>query len=257
MTAGIALSKITLGTYWINTSTYDTETIAANTFYAKVIGFNHNKDLETDGNPSIHFALGSTSDGTDIAIVEPHCYGKAYNTSPNRAGQFAHKYSITADNSGGWASSKIRTTVLPKFFDAIPTAWQNVISIATKYTDNTGGTSGSASNVTATNGNSSYPKYDKLFLMSMYEILGKIAVNSSNAKLQNPYEADFQEQYDYYKNGASIVRYKHNNISTACDWWFRSPSITYASSYNRIHDGGSGSCSANCSLGIVPCFVIS
>ena len=92
--------------------------------------------------------------------------------------------------------------------------------------------------------------------MSLYEIFGYIPTNSSGNQLQNPYEANYQKQYDYYKS-ASAVRYKHSATGTACDWWLRSPSVTNTGSFNRIHDGDSGSCSANQSLGIVPCFVIS
>ena len=118
-----------------------------------------------------------------------------------------------------------------------------------KYTDNTGNKSATEENVTATT--------SKLFIPAHYEIFGYIPVNTNNAQWQNPYEADYQEQYDYYKNGASTIRYKHNATGTACRWWLRSPSPSATTGYGNVSAAGNPTApNAHYSYGLVPCFAI-
>ena len=121
----------------------------------------------------------------------------------------------------------------------------------TKYTDNTGNKSTSEANVTATT--------DKLFLLSLYEVFGSVNGNGRDTQRCNPYEANYQQQYDYYKNGASKIRYKHNATSTACIWWLRSQQINTSKGTNYGYvaaAGTSGGANANYSYGVVPCFAI-
>ena len=164
------------------------------TVYAFILGFNHNSDVE--GGNSIHFQFGKTSNGTDIAFVQS--YGKT--------GTGFCMNTINT-NSGGWNNSYMRNTICPAFLSALPTAWQNVIVSCTKYSDNTGGSSNPASNVTATS--------DKIWLLSEVELYG-------TRSRSNSAEANYQKQYDYYKNGNSKVKYKHSATSDACRWWLRS-----------------------------------
>lgn len=58
----------------------------------------------------------------------------------------------------------MRKTICPAFLAALPTAWQNIIAACTKYSDNTGGGSNTASYVTATS--------DKIWLLSEMEVQG-------------------------------------------------------------------------------------
>lgn len=177
------------------------------TVYAFILGFNHNSSVE--GGNSIHFQFGKTSNGTDIAFVQSYDItetGFCMNTSNT--------------NSGGWNNSYMRKTICPAFLSALPTAWQNIIVACTKYSDNTGGTSNQASNVTATS--------DKIWLLSEFEVRG-------TRTYANTAEQNYQKQYDYYKNGNSKVKYQHSATSSACHWWLRSVHVGGTSVFCIVH----------------------
>ena len=161
-----------------------------NTVYAFILGFNHNSSVE--GGNSIHFQFGKTAAGVDIAFV--NSYGS---TSTG----FCMNTSNT--NSGGWNNSYMRKTICQAFLAALPTAWQNIIAACTKYSDNTGGGSNTASYVTATS--------DKIWLLSEMEVQG-------TRSYANSAEANYQKQYDYYRNGNSKVKYQHTATTNACSW---------------------------------------
>lgn len=200
-----------------------------NTVYAFILGFNHNSSVE--GGNSIHFQFGKTAAGVDIAFV--NSYGS---TSTG----FCMNTSNT--NSGGWNNSYMRKTICPAFLAALPTAWQNIIAACTKYSDNTGGGSNTASYVTATS--------DKIWLLSEMEVQG-------TRSYANSAEANYQKQYDYYRNGNSKVKYQHTATTSACHWWLRS---VYASNANAFcfvsTDGSANANDAYSSYGFAPGFKV-
>lgn len=200
-----------------------------NTVYAFILGFNHNSSVE--GGNSIHFQFGKTAAGVDIAFV--NSYGS---TSTG----FCMNTSNT--NSGGWNNSYMRKTICPAFLAALPKAWQNIIAACTKYSDNTGGGSNTASYVTATS--------DKIWLLSEMEVQG-------TRSYANSAEANYQKQYDYYRNGNSKVKYQHTATTSACYWWLRSvyASRTYIFCYVYT-DGSATSNGAYSSLGFAPGFKV-
>ena len=112
----------------------------------------------------------------------------------------------------------------------------------TKYTDNTGGGSDNASYVTATT--------DYLFLLAEFEVFGqRYGANSA--------EQNYQKQYDYYKNGNSRVRYKHNDTGAACHWWLRSVYATSTHHFGLVYtDGSYSDGSAHYSSGFAPGFKV-
>ena len=186
-------------------------TLSNYTTYAFIIGFNHNASLE--GENRIHFQLAKTalSDGTDVCFCDSR-YGAS-----SSAGYFIMTNNKT--NSGGWASSQMRKYICgtslsedyPRTFIAvIPAELRAVLKSVTKYTDNTGGGSSAASNVTATT--------DYFFLLSEFEVFGSISHSNENEKNK-------QAQYAYYSAGNSTIKYKHNGTSTAANWWLRSPMV--------------------------------
>lgn len=186
------------------------------TTYAFIIGFNHNQELE--GANRIHFQLGKTalSGGTDVALCD-----NKYDSRPSATGYFSMNASNT--NSGGWKSSQMRTNICGTSLSnysgtmiaVIPATLRAVLKLVTKYTDNTGGGSAVASNVTATT--------DYFFLLSEFEVFGSIKYANSN-------ESSKQAQYAYYSAGNSKIKYKHNGTSITAEWWLRSPraSVSYA-----------------------------
>lgn len=179
------------------------------TTYAFIIGFNHNANVE--GTNRIHFQLAKTAltGGTDVCLCD-----SSYNSNVSTTGYFSMNSSRT--NSGGWASSQMRTNICGTSLSSysgtiiavIPAALRAVLKSVTKYTDNTGGGSTAASAVTATT--------DYFFLLSEYEVFGSISYANRN-------ESSKQAQYAYYSAGNSKIKYKHDGTSTAARWWLRSP----------------------------------
>lgn len=200
-----------------------------NTVYAFILGFNHNSSVE--GGNSIHFQFGKTAAGVDIAFV--NSYGS---TSTG----FCMNTSNT--NSGGWNNSYMRKTICPAFLAALPKAWQNIIAACTKYSDNTGGGSNTASYVTATS--------DKIWLLSEMEVQG-------TRSYANSAEANYQKQYDYYRNGNSKVKYQHTATTSACSWWLRSVDASYTNDFCLVTaDGSAVSSIAYYSYGLAPGFKV-
>ena len=200
-------------------------TLSNFTTCAFIIGFNHNSSVEGSGR--IHFQLAKTalSGGTDIAFCD-----SSYNSSVSATGYFSMNSSNT--NSGGWASSQMRTNICGTSLTSysgtiiavIPEALRAVLKSVTKYTDNTGGGGGSiASRVTATT--------DYFFLLSEYEVFGSITYANTN-------EASYQAQYAYYSARNSKVKYNHSETSTAVYWWLRSTRAIGSLTFVRALDSG-------------------
>ena len=213
------------------------------TTYAFIIGFNHNSSVE--GTNRIHFQLAKTalSGGTDVCLCD-----SSYNSNVSATGYFSMNSSRT--NSGGWASSQMRTNICGTSLSSysgtiiavIPAALRAVLKSVTKYTDNTGGGSTAASAVTATT--------DYFFLLSEYEVFGSISYANSN-------ESSKQAQYAYYSAGNSKIKYKHDGTTTAARWWLRSPYASASTLFVRVDtDGTVGYGIAYCSLGFAPGFCV-
>ena len=125
-------------------------TVGAYTFsneatYAFVIGFNHNSGYEGGNRIHFQFAKTAVSGGTDVCFVDS-AYGNMGSTA-------AFRMNTTNTNSGGWSSSYMRQTICGTslssysgtFIAALPSALRSVLKTVTKYTDNTGGGSDTAS----------------------------------------------------------------------------------------------------------------
>ena len=214
------------------------------TTYAFIIGFNHNASVE--GTNRIHFQLAKTalSGGTDVCLCD-----SSYNSTVSTTGYFSVNSSRT--NSGGWASSQMRTNICGTSLSSysgtiiavIPAALRAVLKSVTKYTDNTANGGGStASYVTATT--------DYFFLLSEFEVFGSISYGNTNEKNK-------QAQYAYYSAGNSKIKYKHDGTSTAAYWWLRSPFASYSSIFVYVNtDGTVTDTYAYFSLGFAPGFCV-
>lgn len=213
------------------------------TTYAFIIGFNHNASVE--GANRIHFQLAKTalSGGTDVCLCD-----SSYNSTVSTTGYFSMNSSRT--NSGGWASSQMRTNICGTSLSSysgtiiavIPAALRAVLKPVTKYTDNTANGGGStASYVTATT--------DYFFLLSEFEVFGSISYGNTNEKNK-------QAQYAYYSAGNSKIKYKHDGTSTAARWWLRSPVASYSYGFVNVGTDGTGASGASFSLGFAPGFCV-
>ena len=200
-------------------------TISSLSIDAFIIGFNHNSTRE--GTNRVHFQIGKIS-GNLVGLVDSN-----YGSSSSDAKNFQMNASNT--NSGGWSGSSMRKTLLGNsntptnplansFMAALPSDLRAVMKSVTKYSDNTGGGSDTASYVTATT--------DYLFLLAEFEYHGA-------RSYANSAEKNFQAQYDYYKAGNSKVHHKHNATGTSCDAWCRSVHSGDSGDFCRVSNDGS------------------
>ena len=212
------------------------------TVNAFIIGFNHNATRE--GGNRIHFLIGKIS-GKDVAL----CDSKYHNTGTDAG----FRMNQSNSNAGGWNGSYMRKTVLGNsgsptsppansLMAALPADLRTNMKSTTKYTDNTGGGSDTASYVTATT--------DYLFLLAEFEVFG--ARSGANSAEQN-----YQQQYDYFKAGNSRVAYNHTAVVTAVWWWLRSPACHGSTAFRNVYTGGGdGSNYAYYSAGVRPGFSV-
>lgn len=209
-----------------------------------ILGFNHNASRE--GSNRIHFQIGKIN-GTLVGLVDGN-----YSNYTSTTGAFTMNTSNT--NSGGWNNSHMRKTVLGSnsasatspaantLLAALPADLRAVMKPATKYSDNTGGGSDTASYVTSTT--------DLLPLLSEFEYHG-------DRSYANSAEKNYQAQYDYYRAGNSKVHYRHNATGTEADVWCRSVYSGTTGNFCLVDTDGSANGSyAHSSGALAPCFFV-
>jgi hypothetical protein len=213
------------------------------TMRAFILGFNHNSGKE--GSNRIHFQIGKTTSGTDIAFCDSNY--------PNTGSSQGFRMNLSNTNSGGWNGSYGRNTLLGNsgtpteppansFMAALSLDLRAVMKPVTKYTDNTGGGSNSSGAVTATT--------DYLFFLAEFEVQGA-------RSYANQYEQNYQAQYDYYKAGNSKVKYRHDATGTAVYHWCRSAHYRNSGYFCGVDtDGGANYTNAYNSFGLAPGFCV-
>lgn len=224
------------------------------TYYVYILGFDHNSSREGTG---ITFGTFKTalSGGTDICLVDSH-----YNDYSTGGQKWFNMNHSSNTNSGGWKGCDLRYDVLGStnsnnndagtttatspvsgtLMAALPSDLRAVMKPMTIYTDNTGGGSNTASYVTAS--------VDYLPLLAEFEIFG-------TRSYANSAEQNYQQQYQYYKNGNSKVKYRHSSTSSTAYWWERSPFYATGAGFCRVSTGGgAGGDGAGGSGGLAPAF---
>ena len=217
----------------INGKVSDGLTLSSYSTYVYIIGFDHNSDVEGTGIAFGGFKTAQTG-GKDISLVDTP------NGSTQTSGQWFNMNN-SATNTGGWSSSRMRSTTLPLVKSALPSDLQAVLKTTSIYSDNTGGGNDTASYVTATQ--------DELYLLAEFEIFGaRTYANSA--------ERNYQQQYAYYVAGNSKVKYRHYSTDSTFPWWERSVR-TYPGMFCRVdNDGTANSNYAYPSLGLAPAFKV-
>lgn len=224
------------------------------TYYVYILGFDHNSSREGTG---ITFGTFKTalSGGTDICLVDSH-----YNDYSTGGQKWFNMNHSSNTNSGGWKGCDLRYDVLGStnsnnndagtttatspvsgtLMAALPSDLRAVMKPMTIYTDNTGGGSNTASYVTAS--------VDYLPLLAEFEIFG-------TRSYANSAEQNYQQQYQYYKNGNSKVKYRHSSTSSTAYWWERSPYYSGSNHFCSVGTYGSATYySAWISYGLAPAF---
>ena len=205
------------------------------TYYCYIIGIDHNSAKE--GTNRIHFQFGYTasSGGVPIAFIDGG-YGINYTS-----GSYFNMNNANS-NSGGWANSRMRTTIIPTFKACLPADLQAVLKTVTKYSDNTGDGQDIASHVTATT--------DDIFLLAEWEVFGA-------RRYANSAEQNYQAQYAYYSAGNSKVRYRHSSTGSTANWWLRSVRAEHSTRFCIVDTSGSvANGNANYSRGFAPAFCV-
>ena len=205
------------------------------TTYCYILGFDHNKSVESNGAHALHIGFGASalSGGAYIAYVD-----SKYNNFVPSTGYFSMNSSNT--NSGGWNSCQMKSTICPAFKNALPSDLQSNIRAVTKWQNNGNSTSGQSSS-------------NEIWLLSEIEIFG-------SARWSN-YTAN-QVQYDFYKgvtdwSAAPKMKYKDTDTSRAVAWGERSAYSSSSSNFCHVAAGGNASnSSANVSLGLAPCLCL-
>lgn len=231
--------------------TVGTQSISG-TYYVYILGFAHNGATGT-----IDFGTFKTSasGGTDICLIDGS-YG-SYKTDGTKLFNMNHSSNT---NSGGWKGCDLRYDVLGStntdggnagtttatspvsgtLMAALPSDLRAVMKPMTIYTDNTGGGTDTASNVTTS--------VDYLPLLAEFEIFG-------TRSYANSAEQNYQKQYTYFSSGNSKVKYRHSATGSTAHWWERSPRYGYSGSFCIVlTDGTAYSNTARNSSGLAPAF---
>lgn len=189
--------------YW---SVGDTKTIdfGGVTYRVQIIGFDHdnvtNSGTYGRSKAGITFQFGVANSSTENGVC-----AEAFGTTLD-GGSGAVKMNSTDTNSGGWASSGLRTTIMPIAKSRLPADLQNALVAVSK----------------ATYGGSST---DELFLLSEIEVFGA-RTNSNSGE---------GSQYAFYAAGNSRIRYR---ASTKMQWWLRSPKASHTTYFCGVSPDG-------------------
>ena len=235
--AGIAASYWKVGDKKAVTlnGTVGTKTFTNTTTYCYILGFDHNKSVESGGAHALHIGFGASalSGGAYIAYVDSS-YDSQVSTS-------CFNMNSSTNQSGGWNSCQMKSTICPAFKNALPSDLKRNIRAVTKWQSNgNSGTGQSGSN--------------EIWLLSEMEIFGSAEWSKYTAN---------QLQYDFYKgvtgwSAAPKIKYKDTSTSEAAVWWGRSS----FSSYNEYYfcfvnpSGNAYWWYANMSYGFAPCLCL-
>lgn len=238
--AGIASNYFSIGDtkeVTLNGTVGSSLTFSNTKAYMQILAFDHNKDIEMNGESHILFGFGKSAltGGKDIAFVDGN-YGSTITSS-----QYLH-INTSSSNSGGWASSTMRTSICPAFKNTLPSDLQSVLQSRTIYTNNVGGNSNASANVTATT--------DEVYIPAEFEVTG-------SESYANSAEQTYQKQLAYYASGNSKIRYRHSDTSSTSTWWLRSSVYNRTNTFCSVTTTGTvTSNSVANSLGFVPLITI-
>ena len=221
-----AVNAGTAASYWkvgdrkevVLNGTVGNKSFSNTTTYCYILGFDHNKSVESGGAHALHIGFGASalSGGAYIA----YCDGK-YSNYVSTTGYFSMNSSNT--NSGGWNSCQMKSTICPAFKNALPSDLKSNIRAVTKWQNNGGSSSGQSSS-------------NEIWLLSEMEIFGSAAWSEYTAN---------QVQYDFYKgvtdwSAAPKVKYKDTSTSLGAEWWERSAFSKDPDYFCRVFSSGDG-----------------
>ena len=240
------------------------------TLYVYILGFDHNSDVEGKGVQFGGFKTSAGSSGINVCLIDANY--SSYKTDGTKTFNMNHWGNY---NHGGWGRCDMRydilgsTDVAPQTYgtsaaageigyDATTTCATNpventlmsclpadlraVMKPIVKYTDNVGGGTDTAENVTAL--------IDYLPLLAEFEIFGTRSYANST-------EQTYQQQYAYFKAGNTKKKYRHSATGSTARWWERSPYYNGTFYFCIVYTGGGAYINtAHYSYGVAPAFLI-
>lgn len=142
----------------------------------------------------------------------------------------------TSTNTGGWKSSKMRTSTMVTMKGYLPAAWQTAIKLVNKLSGVGGGASSGTEVVS-----------DDCFLLAEGEIFGSGYGHGGHGYSFDDECANVM-QYAYYKAGNSKIK---NKNGSAYLWWERSPYSGGSYYFCLVDDsGGAGRGAASGARGV-------
>ena len=235
-----AVNAGTAASYWkvgdrkevILNGTVGAKTFSNTTTYCYILGFDHNKDVESGGAHALHIGFGASALNGGAYIA--YCDSKE-DSSVSSTGYFSMNSSKT--NSGGWNSCQMKSIICPAFKNALPSDLKSNIRAVTKWQNDGNSTSGQSSS-------------NEIWLLSAMEIFGSSAYTAN------------QLQYDFYKgvtgwSAAPRKKFKDTSTLDLVRWWERSAHWGNSSRFSCVNGGGGNLfIEANISQGFVPCLCL-
>ena len=240
------------------------------TLWVYILGFDHNKDVEGSGIQFGGFKTDSGSSGINVCLIDAN-----YSSSKTDGTKTFNMNHWGNYNHGGWGRCDMRydilgsTDVAPQTYgtsaasgeigydattacatnpventlmSCLPADLRAVMKPIVKYTDNVGGGTDTAENVTAL--------IDYLPLLAEFEIFGTRSYANST-------EQTYQQQYAYFKAGNTKKKYRHSATGSAAYWWERSPYYNDTTFFCYVTKYGNPDyLYAYYSFGVAPAFLI-
>ena len=219
------------------------DTISDGTYTYTIIGINQDKPSDAEGNllPESSYGdvltvmpLGAPAGKGNNQPVATNASATPYGTAYKIATEVMNN---TNTNSGGWASSQMRSSTMTDYYNKLPEATRKVIGPVQKIT----GTSGGRNQTTG----------DSVFLLSGKEVFG--GTGNGNGSYCTASEASATFQYQYFANVATTTASR--TITGNNWWWLRSPYCYSSDDFCYVGAGssctggagnGSGVCAAFC-----------
>ena len=194
-----------------------TSLFADSSIILQVAGFNHFKKKDSDDFASVVFVMKGVMNAT-------------------------RQMNSSNINTGGWASSAMRTWLNNRLFTELPRQWQSMIKTV-QVMSSIGQTKADIST-----------SEDKIFLLSQAEV----GFNTSEVPYKNEVDADAENRtFALFTSNNSRIKKTYNGEGTATLWWLRSPLSSSSSNFcNVIINGYSNPNHASTSYGVAFGFCI-
>ena len=225
------------------------DTFSDGTYTYTIIGINQDKPSDASGN------VLSKSQYSDVLTVMPlgapvgatNGQPVTMNASATPWGVKYAQMNNNSTSSGSWASSNIRSTIMPQYLAKLPQATQNAIGYVQKVTGTYKGSQSGGGDNSVTG--------DKCFLLSCREIFGGGGAAYRKCWCTTK-EENATFQYQYFQSIATSAASRNINSSDDQWCWLRSPYYYNNSYFCAVHEGDPDGEDAGVFICVFPAFCI-